>query len=93
MVTLIYISGRGLLNKGNQVLFKVDEELISCLGHANVHAFHENPNRTNVYTRNSLLLTLKAHNHKMYFLSSTKIFEASMTNNVDPDQTAPVGAV
>ena len=26
-------------------------------------------------------------------LSSTEIFEASMTNIVDPDQTAPVGAV
>ena len=36
---------------------------------------------------------LKAHNHNMYFLSSTKIFEASKTNSVDPDQTAPVGAV
>ena len=27
------------------------------------------------------------------FLSSNKIFEASQTNSVDPDQTAPVGAV
>ena len=27
------------------------------------------------------------------FLSSTKEFEASQTNNVDPDQTAPIGAV
>ena len=27
------------------------------------------------------------------FLSPTKIFEASKTNSVDPDQTAPVGAV
>ena len=34
-----------LLNKGNQVLFKFGEELISCLGHANVRAFHKNPNR------------------------------------------------
>ena len=40
------------------------------------------------------ILTLKAHNHKMYVcLSSTKIFEASKTNSVNPDQTAPVGAV
>ena len=47
-----------------------------------------------VYTLNSHLLTLKAHNHKMYvYLSSTKIFEALSTNSVDPDQTAPVGAV
>ena len=46
------------------------------------------------YTLNSQdLLTLKAFNHKMYgfvvvvfFLSSTKIFEASYTNRVDPDQ-------
>ena len=30
-----------------------------------------------VYTLNSHLLTLKAHNHKMYVLSSTKLFEAS----------------
>ena len=29
----------------------------------------------------------------MFFLSSTKIFEATKTNRVDPDQTAPVGAV
>ena len=27
------------------------------------------------------------------FLQSTKIFEASQTNSVDPDQTAPKGAV
>ena len=30
---------------------------------------------------------------KCMFWSSTKIFEASQTNSVDPDQTAPVGAV
>ena len=42
------------------------------------------------YALDSHLLTLKAHNHKMYvFLLSTKIFEASQTNIVDPDQTAP----
>ena len=47
-----------------------------------------------VYTLNSHLLTLKAHNHKMYvFLLSAEIFEASKTNSVDPDQAAPVGAV
>ena len=46
-----------------------------------------------VYTLNSHLLTLKAHIHKMYVLSSTKIFEASQTNSVDPNQTAPVEAV
>ena len=31
--------------------------MISCLGRANVRAFHENPNR---------LITHKAHNHQMY---------------------------
>ena len=39
------------------------------------------------------ILTLKAHNQKCMFLSSTKIFEASYTNSVDRSQTAPVGAV
>ena len=46
-----------------------------------------------LYTLNLHLLTPKAHNHKSMFLSSTKIFDASLTNSVDPDQTAPVGAV
>ena len=47
-----------------------------------------------VSTLNSNLLNLKAHNHKMYvILSSTKIFEASSTNSVDPDQTAPTGCL
>ena len=47
-----------------------------------------------VYTLNSHLLTLKVHNHKIYVFSlSTKIFEASSIKGVDPDQTAPVGAV
>ena len=47
-----------------------------------------------VYTLNSHLLTLKAHNRKMcFFLSSHEIFEAPKINTVDPDQTAPVGAV
>ena len=46
-----------------------------------------------VYTLNSHLLTLKRIITKYMFLSFTKIFEASLTNSVDPDQTAPVGAV
>ena len=46
-----------------------------------------------VYTLNAHVLTLKAHNHIVnVFLSSTKIFEASETNSVDLDQTAPVGS-
>ena len=52
--------------------------------------FHENPNR--IHTELNLL-SLKAHNHKMYVLSSTKLVEASLVNSVNPDQTAPVGAV
>ena len=53
-----------------------------------MRAFHEN-------TLKSQLLILKAHNHKImcFFFSSTKIFVAQKTNSVDPDQTAPVGAV
>ena len=46
-----------------------------------------------VYTLNSHLLTLKAHNHKLYVLSSTKLFEALCINGVDPNQTAPIDAV
>ena len=72
-----------LLNKGNQVIFII----ISCLGHANMRAFYENPNR--IHTELAFILPLS----KMHVLSSTKIFKASKTNSVDPDQTAPVGAV
>ena len=46
-----------------------------------------------VYTLDSHLVTLNEQNQKMYVLSSTKIFEASWTNIVDPDLTVPVGAV
>ena len=46
-----------------------------------------------VYTLNSHLLTLKAHfTKRRMFLSSAEIFEASLTNCVDTDQTAPVGS-
>ena len=55
-----------------------------------MRAFHK---ILTVYTLNSHFLTLTAHNHKMYVLSSTKIFEALQTNRVVPDQTATVGAV
>ena len=43
-----------------------------------------------VYTLNSHLLTLKAHNHKMYVFCRPLNY---LINSVDPDQTAPVGAV
>ena len=46
-----------------------------------------------VYTLNSHLLPLNRIIKKCMFLSSTKMFEASKTKSVDPDQTAPVGAV
>ena len=49
-------------------------------------AFHENPNR--IHTE-----ALKRIITKCMFLSSTKLFEASLINSVNPDQTAPVGAV
>ena len=39
-----------------------------------MRAFHENPNRLHTELT---LINPKAHNHKMYVLSSTKIFEAS----------------
>ena len=38
---------------------------MSFLSRANVHAFHEN---LTVYILNSHLLTLKAQNHKMFFV-------------------------
>ena len=61
--TLIFISGRGSAissaKEGKSGLLI----LISFLGRASVRAFHE---ILTVYTLNSNLLTLKAHNHKMY---------------------------
>ena len=56
-----------------------------------MRAFYENPD---VHPLNSHLLTLKAHITKSrMLLSSAEIFEASLTNSVDSDQIAPVGAV
>ena len=44
-----------------------------------------------VYALNSHLLTLKVHITKTCMpLSSAEIFEASLTNSVDQDQTASV---
>ena len=62
-VTSIFISGRGSTISAAKQGKSGSIHKISCLGHANVRAFHENPN---VYTLNSHELTLKAHNHKMY---------------------------
>ena len=49
-----------------------------------MRAFHENPDRT--YTLNSHIIK------SCMLFSSAEIFEASLTNSVDPDQPA-VGAV
>ena len=47
-----------------------------------------------VYTLNSHLLTLKAHNHKMYVLGRPLSYlNPQKINSLNPDQTAPVGAV
>ena len=66
--TLIFISGRGSAisspKEGKSAfIYNLVKELISVSGRGNVRAFHENPN---VYTLNSHLITLKAHNHKTY---------------------------
>ena len=58
--TLIFISGRGSAISSAKEGKSGGKELISCLSCANVRAFHENPT---VYTLNSHLFTLKAHNH------------------------------
>ena len=62
--TLIFISGCGSaissVKKGKSgFIYNLVKELISFLSRENVHAFHENPIRLH-------LLTLKAHNYKMY---------------------------
>ena len=69
--------------------FLFGEQLISCLSSANIHAFHEN---SNLIYHELNVLSIKAHITKSWLLmSSAEIFEAS--NSVDPDQTAPIGAV
>ena len=93
--TLIFISGRGSAissakeGKSGPIYNLVKSKQTFWATQTCVHFIKI----LTVYTQNSHLLTLKAHNHKLYVLSSTKIFEASQTNSVDPDQTAPVGAV
>ena len=45
-VTLIFISGRGwAISSAKEGKSGFGEEVTSCLGRANVHAYHENPNR------------------------------------------------
>ena len=76
--------------EGNQVLsFSNLKELISCFSHANVHAFHKNPDC--IYTELTFFFTLKEHIKKILcFCLLLKYLKPPLTNNVDPDQTAPV---
>ena len=47
-----------------------------------------------VYTLTSHVLALKGHIKKSHiFHCLLKHFDASLTNSIDPDQTAPIGAV
>ena len=45
-----------------------------------------------VYTLTSHVLTLKVHITNCFYCLLNH-FEASLTNSVDPDQTAPIGEV
>ena len=82
-----------LLKKGNQALFTIGKELISCLTSAKVRAFHWNYDR--IYTELTFIKPLKCQSQQKLsaFVVCRIVFEASPTNSVDPDQTAPVGAV
>ena len=58
-----------------------------------MRAFHENPDPDRIYILNSHILNLKAHTCitiKSHAYAFAEIFEASSTNSVDPDLTAPV---
>ena len=57
-----------------------------------MHAFHESPDR--IYTDLTCINSQSAYHKKTYvFCCLKKHFEASLTNSVDPDQTAAIGAV
>ena len=56
-----------------------------------MRAFHENPNR--IHTELTFINPVKCTITKCMFLSSTKLFDTSKIYIMDPDQTAPVGAV
>ena len=53
------------LNKGNQVILQFGEEIISCLGRANVRAFNENPNR--IDTDLTFINPLRSYSQNEYF--------------------------
>ena len=77
--TLIFISGRGSAissakERKSGSIYNLVKNKVVWAAQTCVHFMKI----LTVYPLNSHLLTLKAHNHKMYFkLSSTKIFEAS----------------
>ena len=84
MVTLIFINGRGSAISSAKQGKSGSICIISCLGRANVRAFHENSNRihielTFINPQNTIIT-------KCMFLSPTKVFEAPWTNTVDPAQ-------
>ena len=81
VMTLIFQSGRGWAQEGKSCSICL-LKLISCLSCANVHAFHGNPD---LY----IYLTLERQCNNDRLLLS---FEVTLTNNVDQDQAAPVGA-
>ena len=85
--TLIFISGRGLA-----ISSALEEGLNSGFIYnlANVRAFHVNPDP--IFTELTFIITLKAPitPKVICFCHLLKCFEASLTNSVDPDQTAPV---
>ena len=56
-----------------------------------MHSFHENRDR--IYAELTFIKPLKGLTQKVvYFCRLLKYFEASSTNSVDQDQTAPVGS-
>ena len=75
------MSGRGLAVSFTKV------ELVCSLSHANVRAFHESPGPPMHFPLR--LLSLKV----VCFCCLLNNFEASLTNSVDADQTAPAGSV
>ena len=76
--TLIFIYWRGSSQKGKKSVSIYLVELISYLSCTNMHAFME------------IYLPKERQGNKDRLLVS---FEATLTNNVDQDHAAPVGAL
>ena len=64
---------------------------MSCLSHADRHAFHKNGDQIETETQICQPLELK-HSKYRLLLSSAEMFLAFTTKSVDQVQTAPVGA-